>query len=118
MLFCRQKRRGSKGPLSPTGSGVPPASAAGGTSIELESKSSGIPPASPLKKDSFKEAKFYDANSTNLPVYGKRLGDADYIEGPMEAEPQVRSCPVLSSMCQLSDGCKAVPARAAPLYSV
>ena len=35
------------------------------------------------------DAKFYDAKSTNLPVYGKRVGEADIIEGPMEAEPQV-----------------------------
>ena len=41
------------------------------------------------KRDSFVDAKFYDAKSTNLPVYGKRIGDADFIEGPMEAEPQV-----------------------------
>ena len=41
------------------------------------------------KRDSFVDATFYDAKSTNLPVYGRRVGDADFIEGPMEAEPQV-----------------------------
>ncbi|KAL0039508.1 hypothetical protein WJX77_000232 [Trebouxia sp. C0004] len=49
--------------------------------------SSGIA-ASVVKRDSFKDAIFYDAKSTTLPVYGKRIGDADVIEGPMEAEPQ------------------------------
>ena len=58
--------------------------------IDLEPSKSGIPGGGPpLKKDSFKEAQFWDAKSTNLPVYGKRLTEDDIIEGPMEAEPQV-----------------------------
>ena len=136
-MFCTgvyRQRRGSKGPLSPKGSGLPPLSPKGSGLLPLSPKGSGLPPLSPegaglppcseadgmqpsleagnvviglesrpsggtggtvLKKDSFKEAKFYDAKSTNLPVYGKRVGDADIIEGPMEAEPQVRCCAVL-----------------------
>ena len=61
----------------------------------LETTASSGAAATVVKKDSFKDAKFYDAKSTTLPVYGKRIGDADVIEGPMEAEPQVLRCPVL-----------------------
>ena len=105
--FDRQ-RRGSRGPLSPKGSGLPPASEpaieAGQTAVDvnpgldakpssgsviLESKVSSGTAASVRTTDSFKGAKFYDAKSTTLPVYGKRITDADIIEGPMEAEPQV-----------------------------
>ncbi len=145
-----RQRRGSKGPLSPKGSGLPPSTEAAheagdvvidlnpglstkpsGGPADLETKSdadtagletklnadtagletklsadiagldttasSGIA-ATVVKKDSFKDAKFYDAKSTTLPVYGKRIGDADVIEGPMEAEPQVCAamlCPAL-----------------------
>ena len=131
-----RQRRGSKGPLSPKGSGLPPSTEAAhdagdvvidlnpglstkpsGGPADLETKlnadtagletklsadtaglettaSSGVA-ATIVKKDSFKDAKFYDAKSTTLPVYGKRIGDADVIEGPMEAEPQVLRCPVL-----------------------
>ena len=131
-----RQRRGSKGPLSPKGSGLPPsteaAHEAGDVVIDfnpgLSTKPSGGPAdldtklsadtagletklsadtaglettassgkaATALKKDSFKDAKFYDAKSTTLPVYGKRIGDADIIEGPMEAEPQVLCCAAL-----------------------
>ena len=136
-----RQRRGSKGPLSPKGSGLPPSTEAAheagdvvidfnpglstkpsggpadldtklsadtaglGTKLSadtagldtnlssdtagLETTASSGKAATVLKKDSFKDAKFYDAKSTTLPVYGKRIGDADVIEGPMEAEPQV-----------------------------
>ncbi len=131
-----RQRRGSRGPLSPKGSGLPPsteaAHEAGDIVIDLNpgltTKPSGGPAdldtklsadtagletklsadtagldstpssgkaATVLKKDSFRDAKFYDAKSTTLPVYGKRVGDADVIEGPMEAEPQVLCCAVL-----------------------
>ena len=61
--------------------------------VASETISSGGPQFGPSvrKRDSFVDAKFYDAKSTNLPVYGKRIGDADFIEGPMEAEPEVGS---------------------------
>jgi len=131
-----RQRRGSKGPLSPKGSGLPPSTEAAheagdavvdlnpglrtkasGGPADLETKlstdtagletilsadtagldttaSSGMA-ATVVKKDSFKDAKFYDAKSTTLPVYGKRIGDADVIDGPMEAEPQVLCCAAL-----------------------
>ena len=110
-MVCRQ-RRGSKGPLSPRASGVlPPAEGvqspplsprasglaptqeAGDVAVDINPETIGsgdIKPASSVgKRDSFMEAKFYDAKSTNLPVFGKRITDDDIIEGPMEAEPQV-----------------------------
>ena len=142
-----RQRRGSKGPLSPKGSGLPPSTEAAheaedvvinfnpglstkpsggpadldtklsadtagldtklsadtaglGTKLSadtagLETTASSRKAATFLKKDSFKDAKFYDAKSTTLPVYGKRIGDADIIEGPMEAEPQVLRCAFL-----------------------
>lgn len=70
--------------------------------------------ASVRKRDSFVDAKFYDAKSTNLPVYGKRVGDADFIEGPMEAEPQVGWS--LKSSCAVV--CCAVLCFAVPFCAV
>ena len=141
-----RQRRGSKGPLSPKGSGLPPSTEAAheagdvinfnpglstnpssgpadldtkfsadtvgldtklsadtaGLDTKLSAATAGLDTtassgkaATVLKKDSFKDAKFYDAKSTTLPVYGKRIGDAEVIEGPMEAEPQVLCCAVL-----------------------
>ncbi|DBA81315.1 TPA: hypothetical protein ACH3X2_006925 [Trebouxia sp. C0005] len=127
-IIARQ-RRGSKGPLSPKGSGLPLSAQAAheagdvvvdlspglstkpsggqsdldtklnadtaGLETKLSADTAGLDTtasigiaATVVKKDSFKDAKFYDAKSTTLPVYGKRIGDADVIEGPMEAEPQ------------------------------
>ena len=77
--------------------------------IDLEPSKSGIPGGGPpLKKDSFKEAQFWDAKSTNLPVYGKRLTEDDIIEGPMEAEPQVMTHCMLccAVQCCAVLGCK------------
>ena len=115
-MICRQ-RRGSKGPLSPRasgaplptegvqphplspgGSGLPPTPEAGDVAVDIAPEtigSGGLKASSSVsKRDSFMDAKFYDAKSTNLPVFGKRITDDDFIEGPMEAEPQV-CCAVL-----------------------
>lgn len=74
-------------------SGMSPTLKVGDVAVDVPSESitSGHPQlgTSVRKRDSFVDAKFYDAKSTNLPVYGKRVGEADFIEGPMEAEPQV-----------------------------
>jgi len=158
-----RQRRGSKGPLSPKGSGLPPSTEAtheagdvvidfnpglstkpsGGPAdldtklsadtagldtklsadtagldiklsadtVGLETTASSGKAATVLKKDSFKDAKFYDAKSTTLPVYGKRIGDAEVIEGPMEAEPQVLCCAALccAVLCCAVLCCAALP---------
>lgn len=150
-----RQRRGSKGPLSPKGSGLPLSAQAAheagdvvvdlspglstkpsggqsdldtklnadtaGLETKLSADTAGLDTtasigiaATVVKKDSFKDAKFYDAKSTTLPVYGKRIGDADVIEGPMEAEPQVLRCAALCcvvlryAMLRLAELCFAV----------
>lgn len=79
--------------LSPRGSGLSPTLGSGDATLDLapDMISSADAPfgSSVRKRDSFVDATFYDAKSTNLPVFGKRVGEADIIEGPMEAEPQV-----------------------------
>lgn len=79
--------------LTPRGSGVSPTLGSGDATLDLApdmiSSADAQTSSSVRKRDSFVDAKFYDAKSTNLPVYGKRAGEAAVIEGPMEAEPQV-----------------------------
>ena len=82
-------------PFSPKEPGLSPTLGVGDRAVDTAPEtitSSGAEMGSSVRKrDSFVDAKFYDAKSTNLPVYGKRIGDADFIEGPIEAEPQVCS---------------------------
>ena len=83
-------------PFSSGEPGLSPTLKAGDVAVDIApetiTSSGAVTGSSVRKRDSFVDAKFYDAKSTNLPVYGKRLGDADVIEGPMEAEPQVTLC--------------------------